>query len=233
MGQPQSHRGGEEDQNVDLYEFSVVLAATSNNPSILNPDFLFHNGIVDASCEVKDPRISTPAFSQVVFQNGLTVKADPDRVIFEQRGTRLGIEEIVCPDIAIRYLEKVPHVPYRAVGINPKARRPSEGKAADRVADALIDQGAWLSFKDCTPEIQLKAIYRYTNRTIIMDIAGTERMEQGEKQISGLLFEANIHRDIQAANPIRRIQTISSIFSLWREDLNDFFAIAAKFDSQK
>lgn len=233
MGQNQSNGSGEEDQKVDLIEFSVVLAATSNNPSILNPDFLFHNEIVDASCEVKDPRISTPAFSQVVFQNGLTVKADPDRVIFEQRGTKLGVEEIVCPDIANRYLKKVPHVPYRAVGINPKGHRPSEGKAADRVADALIDQGAWLSFKDCTPEIQVKAIYRYTNRTIIMDIAEIERMGQEAKLIPGLLFQANIHRDIQAANPAKRIQSISSIFSLWREDLNDFFSIVAKFDSQK
>ena len=230
MGQNRSRGSGEKGQNVDLIEFSVVLAATSNNPSILNPDFLFHNGIVDASCEVKDPRISTPAFSQVVFKNGLVVKADPDRVIFEQRGTKLGVEEIICPDIANRYLNKVPHVPYRAVGINPKGHRPLEGKAADKVADALIDQGTWLSFKDCTPEIQVKAIYRYTNRTIIMEIAGTEIAGQGPKQVPGLLFQANIHRDIQAANPTKRIQTISSIFSLWREDLGDFFSIVDKFE---
>ena len=230
MGQKQPRSSEGEGRNVDLIEFSVVLAAASNNPSILNPDFLFHNGIVDASCEVKDPRITTPAFSQVAFRNGLTVKADPDRVIFEQRGTKLEIEEIVCPDIAIRYLEKVPHVPYHAVGINPKGHRPSEDKAVDKVADALINQGVWLSFNDCTPEIQIKATYRYTNRTIIMDIAGTGRNGRRAKQVPGMLFLANIHRDIQASNPTKRIQVMSSIFSMWREDLKDFFSIVDKFE---
>jgi len=46
-------------EGIELIELSIVLVATSNNPSILNPDFLFHNGIVDASHKVKDPRIST------------------------------------------------------------------------------------------------------------------------------------------------------------------------------
>lgn len=230
MGQKEPRSSEGEGRNVDLIEFSVVLAASSNNPSILNPDFLFHNGIVDASYVVKDPRITTPAFSQVVFENGLTVKADPDRVIFEQRGTTLGIEEIVCPDIAIRYLEKVPHVPYHAVGINPKGRRPLEGKADDKVADALVNQGGWLSFNDCTPEIQIKATYRYTNRTIIIDIAETGTNELGAKQVPGMLFLANIHRDIQASNPTKRIQIISSIFSMWKDDIKDFFSIAGKFE---
>ena len=34
---------------VDLVGFSVVVVAQSNNPTILNPDFLLHNGIVSSS----------------------------------------------------------------------------------------------------------------------------------------------------------------------------------------
>ena len=232
MEQKQERPNGKDSEGIDLIEFSIVLVATSNNPSILNPDFLFHNDIVDVSHKVRDPRISTPAFSQVTFEDGLTVKADPDRVVFEQRGSKLTTEAIVCPEIARRYLEEVPHVPYRAVGINPKGHRRSASQAGHRVADALIDHGAWMSFKDLTPEIQLKAVYRYSDRTISMDIAEAERRGQGPKPIPGMLFQANIHREIQATDATKRIQAISSIFSSWTDDLEDFLSLVAKFHSQ-
>ena len=232
MEQNQERPNGKPSEDIDLIELSIVLVATSNNPSILNPDFLFHNGIVDASHQVRDPRISTPALSQVIFEDGLAVKADPERVVFEQRGSNLAIEEIVCPEIARRYLEKVPHVPYRAVGINPKGHRRSASQGGHRVADALIDHGAWMSFKDLAPEIQLKAIYQYSDRTIFMDIAEAQRRGQEPKPVPGMLFQANIHRDVQATDADRRIQTISSIFSSWTDDLEDFLSIVAKFDWQ-
>lgn len=230
MGQKQTNSNGGDDRNVDLIEFSVVLVATSNNPSILNPDFLRYNGIVDANRQVQEPCISTHAYSQVTFKGGLAVKADPDRVIFEQRGDKLAIEDIVCPEMAKRYLEKVPHVPYRAVGINPKGYRLSEGKAADRVADALIDKGSWMSFKDIIPDIQLKAIYRYDKRIIFLDITERRHRQTDDIRLPGMLFQANIHRNIQETNPIKRIEIISSIFSSWKDDLFDFYAVVAKFN---
>ena len=56
-----------------LIELSVVLVADSNNPSILNPDFLHYNKIVDKGHGVLDSPISTPGFSQVAYENGVTV----------------------------------------------------------------------------------------------------------------------------------------------------------------
>ena len=39
---------------VKLVEVSVVLVTNQNDPSILNPDFLRHNKIVDAGLQVRD-----------------------------------------------------------------------------------------------------------------------------------------------------------------------------------
>ena len=217
---------GESDQEVEITGFSVVLTATENNPSILNPDFLHYNGIVDASQQVEEPRISTPAYSQVTFQDGLTVKADSSRVIFEQIGEKLAIKAIICPEIAKRYVKKIPHVLYRAVGINPQGYRRLEGKAIERVSDSLRDKGTWMSFQDITPEIQLKAIYQYTGRRIILDIAEAKKSEADE--ISGFLFQANVHRDIGETDPQKRINKLLSMIDSWREDLSDFHVLVNK-----
>ena len=233
MAKVQMQSNGRHDRDINLIEFSVVFVATSNNPSILNPDFLYHNGIVDASWEVQEPRISTPAYSQVTFDGGLTVKAVPDRVIFEQAGqNQLAEQDIVCPQIAKTYLETIPHVPYRAVGINIKGFRIPQNEMNSSVENALIDKGVWMSYKDTTPDIQVKAIYNYNKRKISLDISNAEKKNEHNK-IPGVLFQINIHRDIHEVNSARRIETISSILSSWKEDLSDFNTLVAKFNPPK
>ena len=95
---------------ITLFEFSVVIAANFNNPAILNPDFLLYNEIVDNRYEVNDSPITTPAFSQVIFNNGISVSSSPDQVVFQQKGDKLSSNDICSPSIAMRYLKCVPHV---------------------------------------------------------------------------------------------------------------------------
>ncbi len=189
---------------IELIGFSVVLVANSNNPSILNPDFLRYNEIVEPSLQVQGTPITTPAFSQVTFEGGLSVKADPNRVMFEQVGDSLATENVICPEMANRYLQKVPHVPYSAVGINPKGLRVSP-TAAEKVSTALLDKGAWLSFKDIQPDIHLKTVYKFEKRTIVLDVVEAKKQAKNGVEPLGILFQANIHRDIPSTNQ----QTVS------------------------
>ena len=72
--------------SVELFEFSVVIVAEVNNPSILNTDFLRHNGIVSErwGISAERPPITTPVLSEVTFDGGLVIRADPNRVTFQQ-----------------------------------------------------------------------------------------------------------------------------------------------------
>ena len=231
MTQEKTLDGLKNDRRVDLVEFSVVLVANSNNPTIINPDFLLHNEIVNADLSLQGDPITTPLFSQVVFEGGIAVVATPDRVIFQQTGDPLALKDILCPKIAERYLKKVPHVPYSAVGINPKGYRQLPAERQEKVSDVLINKGAWMSFKDVVPEVYLKTIYQYDKRTIVLDIAEGKKRENDDIEIPGLLFQVNIHRDIPpTTNQQDRIKTISDILALWKQDLSDFDALVKKFN---
>lgn len=208
-----------------LVELAVVLVARSNNPSILNPDFLRFNGIVSEGCDVAQSPISTPAFSQVVFKNGVTVTADPGRVIFTAND--LTDENLEPPEIARRYLQQVPHAPYSAVGINPKffVRSPS---GVPLVKRALRNQGLWTSFKDFLPAVNLKLVYAYSERTIFLDVADGKLTEDGDR-FSGRLFQANVHREVMESNANIRNQKIGAILDRWESDRNDVRALIHKF----
>ncbi len=198
--------GGNE-PSIEIVEFSVVVIATENNPSILNPEFLKYNEIVDPNWQEQESPVSTPVFGQVSFKGGLTVKADQQRVIFEQPG-----DGLVVPEVAKRYFQQVPYIRYSGIGINPKFLLRSTGEHLPLIGSVMHDQGAWMSFKDIKPTIQLKLTYNYKERIISLDVFQIEH---------GILFQANVHRDVDGPNAQARNEHIQSILDRWEDDLED------------
>ena len=219
--------------DVTLIELSVVLVAKRNDPGIINPDFLRHNDIVDANLQVKEPPISTPVFSQAVFENGLRVAAEPNRFIFGQQGEPLTEDVCISPEVARRFLEKVPHIPYSAIGINPKGIRSWDDESAGGVADALVGGGDWMSFQDVRPDIHLKALYNYESRQISMDVGRAQNKKSDGPESQVLLFQVNIHRDIPATEESRCVERLLSILSKWKDDLYDFNNLVTKFNPHR
>lgn len=215
--------------NVELVQLSVVLIADNVDPSMINPDFLRHNGIVDHGLQTGQPPVSTPVFSQVAFEDGFTVTAQTDRVEFVQRGEAL-TEDAASPNVARRFLEKFPYPSYKAIGINLTGVRPLDPGSVGGVADALIERGAWMAFGDVSPVVSLKATYLYENRQITMDVHDAKKQNTDGDEQRGLLFAVNIHRDISETDQGRRIARLMSILSAWKDDLSNFQILIAKFN---
>ncbi len=213
-------------EEVTLFEFSVVIAAKFNNPAILNPDFLLYNEIVDSQYEVGDSLITTPAFSQVKYKNGISVTSTPDQVVFQQAKSELNPDEICTPSIAMRYMKCVPHVSYDAVGINPKGY--SANGHGNRVLNMLREDGAWSSFKDVSPAVTLKAAYDFGEKRIALEIFESQQLQSSEKTTQ-TVFQANFHRESRGHNVDSRIKHLNSIVESWQHDLREFFALVDKY----
>ena len=96
--------------------------------------------------------------------------------------------------------------------------RPSDDESAGSVVDALVDGDKWMSFRDILPNITLKAFYRYENRQITMEVAsGRRQVDNNSDGSPGLLFQANIHRDI--AETIRSSVLKSCLLSFPRGEM--------------
>ena len=219
---------------VRLSGLSVVIAATSNNPTVLNQDFLYHNGIVpkDWALSANSPPIVTPAFSQIKFKNEFKIIAEPNKVIFEQEGNPIKEHEIVCVDIAKRYLLTIPHVPYTAIGINPKGFRILQNQTSDKISGLLIKNGKWMNFKGAIPNFQLKAEYKYEDKLVNFEISENFIQEENDNKIPTMAFKANIHRDISGEeNQQIRINTLMSILNSCDQDISDYFLLADQFKS--
>ena len=207
---------------INLVGFSVVVVAQSNNPTILNPDFLRHNGIVSSSRPLDGdrPPVTTPVFSEVSFGEDLVVRADPERITFAQAANAqaasgLAHEEIDCPAIAKSYLRTIPHVPYTALGVNPRAVIANPPFA--KLSKALHAEGNWMSFVGVTPRFELKVAYQMADRRLTLALQ--------EAQDDTLFCDANIHRDVAETNQQMRVNSILSMLDCWKDDLDQFYAV--------
>lgn len=211
-------------------EFSVVLVAEQIDASMLNADFLRYNKIVENKLQLVEPRISTPVFSQVPFEGNIVVRAEPNRFIFEQTGQPLNVDECEIPEISKKFVEKVSHIQYKAIGINFKAFLQYNDKMNYSIASsALIEGGKWASFKDVSPDIHLKAVYNYEARVITLDIGDIKIEKNNNDVMHGLSFQANIHRNLGEEDQMLLIRKVLSILSCWRGDVSDFNNLVTRF----
>ena len=217
--------------DIALAAFSVVLTADNIDPSMINPDFLRHSGIVGLDLKTEQPPVSTPLLSQVTFEGGLSIVAQPDRFMVLQQG-EVATEDIAPPAIAKRLLEKVPYPAYKGIGINPSCIRPLDD-ASEGVATALKKGGKWMAFDGSSPVFYLKAVHSYEGRQITFDIQDAKGHESDGSESFGLYFSANIHRDISETIQDQRIAKLMSILSGWKDDLSDFMSMAHQFSFGK
>ena len=100
---------------------SVVVLSDSNNPRLLNPDFLETNGIVpkDWSQDSENTKvIVTPPFSLIEYANGIRVQMEENNVQFVATKPAEIDWDTALPALASSFLDVLRHVQYRAVGLN-------------------------------------------------------------------------------------------------------------------
>lgn len=214
-----------EDGELRLRQLSVVLVPQSLDPSHLNIDFLRVREIIPADLQSAVPPISTPAFSQVVLQGGLSVIAVPDRVTFTQ-DQQPGHEQLV-PSYSRRYVEALREVRFTALGINPVFAR-TLADSDERVLYSLSEHGAWTTFKDQEPQLALRLSYEYEARQIVIEVSPCKVPPTQPGAPDGISFSANIHRNIKgsASEVVRYIDN-------WKDDMEDVLRIAEKFCSER
>lgn len=112
-----------ENPSVSLHSVSVVVTAQFHNPSILNPDFLKSRKIVPADWTVAET-LTTPPVSVVKYENGVEWSVDQSRLtVAEKSGPGFG-ESYRVHRLVIAYLQRLPHVPYRSLGLNCQVSTP-------------------------------------------------------------------------------------------------------------
>ncbi|MBI3089628.1 MAG: hypothetical protein HYY96_03095 [Candidatus Tectomicrobia bacterium] len=213
-----------------FFEMSIVILARMHNPSILNPDFLRLHGIVPQEWELVEAPLCTEPFAKVAYKCGVTVLAQFDRLIFSEQTDGDRLEHCRIPDIAAKYVETLPHVDYRAVGINPKARIMLEGEPEVRafLLGKFLARGPWDELDHGKPLVSLS--FAYARKGGAMNITIQGETPSGAPPRQSLLVASNFHHEVEPGQD--RAMQIKQICRAWAEDVTCFSQwIAAVFSA--
>jgi hypothetical protein len=181
-----------------LVQFSVVVAGTVHNPSILNPDFLQLRAIVPESWkwELASGSITTPPFAIVRFKNGvaITVEHEKMQVVDDVCSSPL---ESKAAQIARQYVTTLPHVHFTAVGINFQTAI-QFGDPTHYLKERFLKEGAWDTSERAAQAVGLRFVYPEQSGRVVLSVDTGEAAESAEaksRRVPVVFVNANFHLD--------------------------------------
>lgn len=206
--------------NFNLDNFSIVVLAQAHNPSILNPDFLKNNGIIDLSFKPNNV-ICTPPVAQVSYVEGISIMAEFEKLQFiDTLKTRIPFESPI-PEIAIKYIKTLPYVRYTAVGLNFMGHYLCKDNelALSFLPNKFLKDDSWHTFGDSLPKVGLKFTYSLKNLKCTVNMDTTELIRPKEPPLPIIGINTNYHFDST------NIEEITSFISNWKTQYNHFSKI--------
>ena len=207
-----------EDTPYRVHSVSVVVTAEFHNPSILNRDFLVSKGIVPKDWEVVEA-ITTPPVSIVRYAKGVQWTVDQSRLtVVENCGAPFRNEYLVHR-LVVAYLEKLPHVPYRSLGLNYVVSI-KQDDPEQWLSHRFLRSGPWIESEpkvlSMVPKFTLNAHGAVCHLSFS---AGQNTPNRGEPE-TAVIVSCNIHH----AGPLN-LEGLRSAIRHWPEK-QDFFISA-------
>lgn len=180
--------------------FSIVVTGESHNPTILNPDFLRVREIVpqewQGSVEVAQA-ITTPPFALVAYSNGISVVVENEKLQVVDASALPDPSESVAVQIASKYVLTLPHVRYKAVGVNFHSVIGLDS-AIEYIKNRFVKAGPWDSKSDPLAAAGVRLLYSIPDGgRVVFDLGAGEQKSSADEDVaqSVVIVKANFHRE--------------------------------------
>jgi len=216
----------------EIINTTVVVVASQHNPSILHPAFLKSEEIVPADWERAEPPVCTPVFSSVKYKNNITFIVEASRLQVRDEKPIEDTDFFRTSSLAIKYVEKLPHVSYSAVGFNVNAF--IEHLDPDIfLKDMFLKTGFWNDNNTKPASIGLQLVYPIGNGHFRLSCNAGKIKPPDMEEREGVLLSANFHADIHEEDKIKRIEKIKESILCFPEHYNYFIEFSEEIFNLK
>jgi len=198
---------------LEILNTSVVVLAKHHNPTILHPSFLVSEGIVPSEWETAELPVSTPVFAMVKYKNGVVFNVEENRFQVTQDTIKDDVGKSQISELACKYVQKLPHVQYQALGVNFKGFvECAEPQAI--VMDHFLKAGV-ADFDGTSPEASgLRFVYELPDVRLRLSFdSGTVKSADNEEKRNGILVDGNYHMALAGRKIHQEIQKAASLYA--------------------
>ncbi|ELR97418.1 hypothetical protein [Gloeocapsa sp. PCC 73106] len=212
--------------NEDIEEIGFALVGNNLNPMMLTYEFLTSSGIVPRDWELSKQPVTSQRMSQINFQNGLSIVAQPGTVNFVEGIAGKKVQDIKGANLVLEYVDKLPHAEYQRLGINPKIivplsdTDPNAGKTF--IVDVLLGSGSWKNFGQGPLQAGINLSYQLEQGVLNLSINEAKIQLPNKLTISSLLFSGNFNYELSSDDDQSKITLLKQQLNLWQENLTTF-----------
>jgi hypothetical protein len=215
--------------SLTLQELAIVIAVQQLNPTILNPDFLKYSGIIPSDWELARQPTRTNTGIQLSYQNGVTIIAQANQIIFAEPIATKEVQEIEVAAIAHKCIEALPQIDYRAVGVSLRGHIPfslQESQTAhDYIFGTLLAPGSWHEFGSAPVQAALRFNYTLEQGRLDLDVTEVRLKLSEQEAIPAVLFAGTFSYAIEARDQPNSLTSVTEAINHWQRDLETFSAI--------
>ena len=217
----------------DIQEIGITISAQNLNPAILNIDFLKSSGIVPGDWQLAKQPVLSAARSQLSFQNGLNIVAQPRTITFAEALKLDGNGQSIAADlnaplVAAKYVESLPHANYQGLNIAPRilVNFPSpENTPRKFLVETLLSPGPWRNIGKAPAQASVNFVYLLERCQLSVSLNEVRLRPKGQDPIPAILFAGTFGYGVANVAEAERVAHIKSRIQAWAADLDEFQGI--------
>jgi hypothetical protein len=219
-------------QNLTVQELAIVIAVNKIDPTLLTPEFLSMTQIVPADWEPIGQTVRSYEGSQITYQQGISIVAQPQRISFVELILNKELEAIEVPKIAKSLAKVLANLEFVGVGVNFRGYLDFDGNeaAAQRfMFSHLLALGDWQNIGVAPVQAGLNLGYTFPDKRLNMTIneASIQPPEQPPTPI--ILFSGNFDYNLNAPENAQDLNKLEQVLTNWQQDLNMYREVVEKF----
>lgn len=212
-------------QTVALQELAIVVAANNQSPAVVNLEFLKYSGIVPMEWELARSPIYTPQLVQHSFQTGITITAQPNRVIFTEVIEGKELTAIEIARLARKYIQSLPQLEYEAIGLNPTGHALFDGQpdaVKQYLSETLLAPGPWQQVGQTPVRTTIHFSYTLERNTLNLTVSEAGMRNEDETVTPVILFVGNFMYRATGSTAQERVDSLCQSLDHWQADLEAY-----------
>lgn len=209
-------------KTLQVQELAIAIAVKNHNPAILTLDFLKYSGIIPDEWQIAHSPTITDQGAQIIFQEGVSIVAQPDKIVFLEAIANQELLEIKSPGIACKYIQTLAKLEYRAVAINLRghAAFEQEGESARHyLFETLLAPGPWQEFGTAPAQASLQFSYKLEQGTFNLAVNDALLQQPESEPIPVVLFSGNFNYSLTGETQPEKFHHLQQTVQNWQNTL--------------
>jgi hypothetical protein len=213
-----------------LQELGIVVAMQQPNPNLVTVEFLRLSGIIPADWELATQPINNEQISTLLFTNGISIVAEPNRIMFGEIIRAKDLNTLSIATIAQKYLNIFKLAQYQAIGINIRGfcPQPDLQAATQYIKHQLLSDGTWQNYGTASIQAALNLVYTLEGRQLNLQVAAAQ-IQVSESELEAIiLFSGNFDYNLAIPEIGNSLDAASLILANWQMDLSAYHELISK-----